>query len=554
MPINCYACQTVVTATDVRCSQCHQPLLLRNRYRVKSLLGQGGFGVVYEAFDVDLARHYAIKLITANSPAMREQVNVEAQILAQHARHLPFIPEVYDIWSEGNIIALVMEFVSGTTVGSLIEAQERLPPSEVEHFLTVMLGQLAQLHVLNIIHRDIKPENIKRTADDRLVLLDFGIAKRSQSTETAAKAFSLFYASPEQSRGRATDARSDLYSLGATAYHMLTGHAPVPAESRISGHIRLRRPSELADNVPAALDAVMLQLLELDPNKRPDSAQIALQLLKQPAKATATINEHNTIRGPQLISSAGKATIALNGPNHVEVGPAKTKSRWYMLGLIGLLIIVGLIGTQVILTMQSAGAVEGTATPPVIAIINLPSTEPTATMLPPTSEPIPSQLPATELPTAVIEPSVAPTEIPPTAEPTVEPTQALAPEVSQLAQLINQFRSQNGLGPLTLQPQVQAVAQAHSTDMANNNYFSNTTPAGQTIGDQLRQANYISSFWNVHISAGHSNAQAAFNAIINDPGLQSDLLNSNISEFGIGHSQNAQATYGHYWVIVYSQP
>ncbi|MBM7845731.1 protein kinase domain-containing protein [Herpetosiphon giganteus] len=553
MSINCYACQTVVAATDVRCPQCHQPLLLRNRYRVKSLLGQGGFGVVYEAFDVDLARHYAIKLITANSPAMREQVTVEAQILAQHARHLPFIPEVYDIWSEGNVIALVMEFVSGTTVGSLIETHERLAATMVEHFLTVMLSQLAQLHALNIIHRDIKPENIKRTADDRLVLLDFGIAKRSQSTETAAKAFSLFYASPEQSRGRATDARSDLYSLGATAYHMLTGHSPVPAESRISGHIRLRRPSELADNVPAGLDALMLQLLELDPNKRPDTAEKALQLLKNPSKTSQTINENNTIRGPQLVSSAGKATIALNTPSLAEAPAAKSKARWYI-GILGLLVVVGLIGTQVMLSMRSAGAADSTATAQVIAIINLPSTEPTANMVPTTSEPTieptvePSQVPPT------IEPTIEPSQVPPTAEPTIEPTQVLAPEISQLADLINQFRSQNGLPPLLLQPQVQSVAQAHSDDMANNNYFSNSTPAGQTIGDLLRQANHISSFWNVHISAGHSNAQAAFDALINDPGLQADLLSPNISEFGIGHAQNAQATYGHYWVVVYSQP
>ncbi|MCA0354321.1 MAG: protein kinase [Chloroflexi bacterium] len=551
MTINCYACQTVVTATDVRCSQCHQPLLLRNRYRVKGLLGQGGFGVVYEAFDIDLARHYAIKLITANSPAMREQVNVEAQILAQHARQLPFIPEIYDIWSDGNVIALVMEFISGTTVGALIEAHERIAPNIVEHFLTIMLGQLAQLHALNIIHRDIKPENIKRTADERLVLLDFGIAKRSQSTETAAKAFSLFYASPEQTRGRATDARSDLYSLGATAYHMLTGHAPVPAESRISGHVRLRRPNELADNVPAGLDALILQLLEPDPNKRPDSAKVALQLLKQPSKATASTNENNTVRGPRVVSSAGQATIALNGAKLPEVAQVKIKPRWYAMGIVSLLIIAGLIGWQVLMTMQSAGAVEATPTSPMIGIINLPSSTPTATSVPATSEP--TAEPTPELPTAVIQPSPEPTQVPPTAEPTPEPT-PLAPEISQLADLINQFRSQNGVAPLTLQPQVLAVAQAHSSDMSTNNYFSNSNQAGQTIGDLLRQANYIASFWNVHISAGHSTPLAAFNALINDPALQAELLNPNISEFGIGHAQNAQATYGHYWTIVYSQP
>src|SRR5688500_10482870 len=90
--ITCYQCQTPLDANAAACPKCGLPQILRGRYRIRRLLGQGGFGVVYEAVDLDLNRHYAIKLITATSPAIREQVAIEAQILAQHARRLPFMP------------------------------------------------------------------------------------------------------------------------------------------------------------------------------------------------------------------------------------------------------------------------------------------------------------------------------------------------------------------------------------------------------------------------------------------------------------------------------
>ncbi|MBP8252700.1 MAG: protein kinase, partial [Herpetosiphon sp.] len=138
----CYNCQTLLDPQATKCANCGQPQILRGRYRIKRLLGQGGFGVVYEAYDIDLQRHYAIKLINVMSPAMREQVTVEAQILAQHARRFPFIPEIYDIWTEANYLILVMEYVGGATLGSLIEKHGAFPPKSVGQFLYAMLGHL----------------------------------------------------------------------------------------------------------------------------------------------------------------------------------------------------------------------------------------------------------------------------------------------------------------------------------------------------------------------------------------------------------------------------
>jgi len=160
----CYYCQTAIAPTTNSCPQCGQPQVLRERYRIKRLLGQGGFGVVYEAVDADLNRHYAIKLIIATSAAIREQVAIEAQILAQHARRLAFMPEIYDIWTENNRIALVMEYIDGATLGSLIEEHGAWPPNVVGRFLHTILANLDSLHNVGIIHRDIKPDNIKRTA------------------------------------------------------------------------------------------------------------------------------------------------------------------------------------------------------------------------------------------------------------------------------------------------------------------------------------------------------------------------------------------------------
>ena len=239
----CFFCNQPLNAYANNCPQCGQPQLLQAKYRLIGLLGQGGFGIVYEAKDVRLNRRYAIKIITATNATQQSQVEAEANILAQYARQFPFIPEIYDIWSDGPRTYLVMEFVEGQTVGELI-TQSAWQPSQVEHFLRVVLRDLGQLHDINIIHRDIKPDNIKRTPKGRYVLLDFGISKQQGATLTGAKALSPYYSSPEQVRGQATDARSDLYSLGATAYHLVTGTLPIPSEFRASMGIMVLYPAK----------------------------------------------------------------------------------------------------------------------------------------------------------------------------------------------------------------------------------------------------------------------------------------------------------------------
>ncbi|HYF65911.1 MAG TPA: serine/threonine-protein kinase, partial [Herpetosiphonaceae bacterium] len=347
--ITCYQCQAPLQPSAATCPKCGLPQILRGRYRIRRLLGQGGFGVVYEAVDLDLNRHYAIKLITATSPAIREQVAIEAQILAQHARRLPFMPEIYDIWSDTGRTALVMEYIDGATLGDLIEQHGAWPANVVGRFLYTILNDLDRLHGLGIVHRDIKPDNIKRTADGRYVLLDFGIAKRDNSTQSGAKAFSLYYASPEQASGKATDVRSDLYSLGATAYHLLTGNAPAPGNARQVMDARLHPPSHFYPRTPAVLNDLIMRMLELGMDDRPPSAKAALQMLtaKAPSGAApAPPAEAVIAHAPAPFSSAGMATQVVRpaepapSPPSPAAPPAAApgRPRWAMWLLAALLL------------------------------------------------------------------------------------------------------------------------------------------------------------------------------------------------------------------------
>ncbi|MBA3944187.1 MAG: protein kinase [Herpetosiphonaceae bacterium] len=285
----CYFCNSPVAAMANNCPACGQPQILQGKYRVVRLLGQGGFALVYEVLDLRLNRRYALKLITNASGTAQKQVEAEANILAQHARHLHCMPEIYDIWSDGAATSLLMEYVEGPTLQELVDQQGPWPARTVEQFLQAVLPDLVRIHALGIIHRDLKPDNIKQTPDGRYVLLDFGIAKHTTGgTLTGAKAASLHYSPPEQIRGHPTDGRSDLYSLGATAYHMLTGQPPIPCEYRAAFNMVLPPPSQVVVNVPPPLSAAIMSMLELDPVQRPRDAQAALALLNASGVTTPT--------------------------------------------------------------------------------------------------------------------------------------------------------------------------------------------------------------------------------------------------------------------------
>jgi len=216
--------------------------LLQNRYCILRLLGQGGMGAVYLAEDTRLGRQRAVKENIPDPYAnpqvlaqMRQQFQVEARILA--ALDHPNLPKVYDFFSDAGNEYMVMEYVEGDNLAALLQRQGGpLPERPVLLWADQVLDALEELHGQQprpIIHRDIKPANIILTTKGRIKLVDFGLVKlfdpSNPGTATAMKGMGTPEYAPLEQYGKGaghTDARSDIYSLGATLYHLLTGVSP----------------------------------------------------------------------------------------------------------------------------------------------------------------------------------------------------------------------------------------------------------------------------------------------------------------------------------------
>ncbi len=244
--------------------------VLHNRYRLEALLGQGGFGAVYRAWDLRLSHPCAVKENLDTTPEAQQQFRQEALILA-HLNH-PNLPRVTDhfIDAEGRQY-LVMDFVEGDDLETMLEEQGPLDESRVLSWLGQILDALEYMHSRPqpVIHRDIKPANIKITPQGKAILVDFGLAKRfvsGQTTITGAKAVSPGFAPVEQYIGR-TDARSDIYALGATLYCLLTGEAPPESPERAAG-THLTSPRRLNPTISAHTERVILKAMTINTERR----------------------------------------------------------------------------------------------------------------------------------------------------------------------------------------------------------------------------------------------------------------------------------------------
>jgi serine/threonine protein kinase len=215
--------------------------LLHDRYLIIRSIGQGGMGAVYEALDQRLRAKVALKQTTLSGEQWSRAFEHEAQLLAG-LRHRA-LPRVIDHFIEPAGQFLVMEYIPGEDLaGMLKQRDEPFEPARVLDWADQILDALEYLHSQDppVIHRDIKPQNLKLTPRNELVLLDFGLAKGSIPLATAAsEGASLFgytpqYAPIEQVQGTGTEPRSDLYSLAATLYHLLTGQIPADTLTRAS--------------------------------------------------------------------------------------------------------------------------------------------------------------------------------------------------------------------------------------------------------------------------------------------------------------------------------
>jgi formylglycine-generating enzyme required for sulfatase activity len=252
--------------------------VLQNRYRIVKLLGQGGFGVVYRAWDTQLSGPCALKENFDVSPAAQKQFAREASILF-NLRH-PGLPKVTDHFVvPGQGQYLVMEYIEGEDLQAMLDRQpggKGLPEAQLLPWISQVCAALGYMHRQNppIIHRDIKPANIKITPDGQAVLVDFGIAKAFNpqlSTTLGARAVTPGYSPIEQYGQGGTDARSDVYALGATLYTLLTGQVPLEATGR-AGRDRLQAVELLNPNISPATAAVIRHAMQVEADDRFQSA------------------------------------------------------------------------------------------------------------------------------------------------------------------------------------------------------------------------------------------------------------------------------------------
>jgi len=251
--------------------------LVHKRYRIHENLGQGGMGSVYRAVDENLGMDVAVKENLFTTEEYARQFRLEAVILA-NLRHpnLPRVSDHFVIAGEGQY--LIMDFIDGEDLRQRMERVGVLPEDEVMPIGAAMCDALSYLHTRKpgILHRDIKPGNVKISPDGHIFLVDFGLAKviqGNQVTTTGARAMTPGYSPPEQYGTARTDARTDIYSLGATLYAALTGVIPEDGLARAMDNAQLTALRKRNPDISRRLAAVIEKAMEVDPSDRYQTAE-----------------------------------------------------------------------------------------------------------------------------------------------------------------------------------------------------------------------------------------------------------------------------------------
>jgi serine/threonine protein kinase len=273
-------------------------------YQIESLLGEGGMGTVYKATDLVLGREVALKMLHSNltkQSQFLERFKNEAQVLARLTH--PNIAVLYNYIQQNEAFYMVMEYVGGKNIESLIIQHQSLTPQNTVSIISQALEGLFHAHKKGIFHRDIKPANLMLTPDSTVKLMDFGIAKVSgeqRLTQVNRVVGTLEFMAPELIEGKEPSVASDLYGVGVTMYQMLSGKLPFEGKTDFSlmQDIVHKQPPLLDKSVPKALNNVVMKALAKRPEDRFIDAkdfqkalqksfskdlELDLSILKQPA-------------------------------------------------------------------------------------------------------------------------------------------------------------------------------------------------------------------------------------------------------------------------------
>ena len=340
--------------------------LLQGRYRIAKLLAQGGFGTLYRAWDTVLGRACALKENLDPAPEVQRQFLREAKLLAGLSHpNLPRVSDYFAIPGQGQY--LVMDLIEGKDLQEMLDERGGpLPEGEVLPWIGQVCDALAYLHAQKppVIHRDIKPANIKITPQGQAMLIDFGIAKvydPGSKTTVGAQAVTPGFSPYEQYGKGQTDARTDLYALGATLYTLLTGQEPPESVQRV---VRdpLAPPRQLNPALSLRTSGAIVRALQIDPTQRFQSAADFKAALAAPVAA------RSPAPAPAVLGRAAPPPAA-----PVAAGPPTARSLpWLWIGLVAVLSLVILGLTVALLRRPAPAQLPGSPAPALSEAAGLP--------------------------------------------------------------------------------------------------------------------------------------------------------------------------------------
>jgi len=308
-------------------------------YRVLALLGSGGMGRVYSALDEALQREVAIKTLL---PALAADADFVARFTreARAAASLnhPNITQIYATGQEGPIPFFAMELIRGRSLDSLCRASGAIEPACAAAYIRQAATGLRHAAQKGLIHRDVKPSNLMLTEDGVVKITDFGLAKAAGSdsglTATGEVLGSPGYISPEQAQGQPLDSRSDIYSLGATFYHLVTGRLPFQAPTAVAMILKhmnepLRSPRAVNAGIPFPIAAVIQRMMAKNPGERFQDYDALIDALDRALRddsgaAVPTDPDRATLHRRPAAGGMTPATTHGPGDGRGPTGPART--------------------------------------------------------------------------------------------------------------------------------------------------------------------------------------------------------------------------------------
>lgn len=315
-----------------------------NHFEISRIIGRGGMGIVLESFDTHLQRTVAIKVLTpeySKNEIARKRFCREGRAAAAIAHEHVVAMHQVAREDEGEIAYLVMQFIEGDTLEKRLRDSDSMTPQVAARFGMQIAAGLSAAHQRDMVHRDIKPANILiEQGTERIKLTDFGLARASDDvrlTKTGMVTGTPLYMSPEQATGKAADERSDLFSLGAVLYEMLTGSSPFEAPSIVGVMKRIMdetptSPAKLNAQIPVPLSELTMALLDKNPQRRPESAALVAETLAE------IVTNYGPI-SPLQAPSIGSSTVRRRTGSHRLVSQNTLRAAWGV-GVMGVASLV----------------------------------------------------------------------------------------------------------------------------------------------------------------------------------------------------------------------